>query len=68
MAYKSPYDYKANTNVVATPKGDIVITMNKAIYVKLLNDIYDASRLQEKEGHGAISEDTRSLWGAIHKL
>lgn len=68
MTYKSPYDYKANTNVVATPNGDIVITMNKAIYVTLLNDLWDASRIQEKEGHKATSEDTMSLWRAIHKL
>lgn len=68
MTYKRIYDYKANTNVVATPKGDIVITMNKSIYVKLLNDIYDASRIQEKEGHKATSEDTMNLWRAINKL
>lgn len=65
---KSIYDYKENTNVVATPNGDIVITMNKAIYVKLLNNIYDASRIQEKEGHKPTAENTRALWKAINKL
>lgn len=68
MGYKSVYDYKANTNVVVKPKGDIVITMNEAIYVKLLNDIWDASRLQEKEGYKATSEDTMKLWDALNKL
>ena len=68
MTYKSVYNYKENTNVIATPKGDIVITMNKDIYIKLLNDIWDASRLQEKENHKATSDDTMKLWDALNKL
>ena len=62
------YNYKGNTSVIATPKGDIVITMNKDIYVKLLNDIWDASKLQEKEGHKATSDDTMEFWESLHKL
>ena len=68
MEYKDCYNYKKNTNVVATPKGDIVITMNREIYVSLLNNLYDAHRWQEHEGRKATSEDTVKLWDALNKL
>lgn len=61
----SIYDYEANLNVITTPKGDKVITMNEAIFTKLVNDIYEASQSQEAKGYKATSRDTLNLWRAL---
>lgn len=60
------YDYKNNINVITTPNGDKVITMNEAIYVELLNHVYDASRFQESQNHKATAESTMEMWDALN--
>ena len=60
------YDYKNNINVITTPNGDKVITMNEAIYVELLNHIYDASQYQESKNHKATAESTMEMWDALN--
>lgn len=59
------YDYNKNINIITTPNGDKVITMNDAIFTKLLNDIFDASRHQQEEKLDASAEDTIALWRAL---
>lgn len=59
------YNYQANITVTTTPHGDKVITMNDAIFTKLLNDIFDASRHQQEEHLDASAEDTIALWRAL---
>ena len=60
------YDYKNNINVITTPNGDKVITMNEAVYVELLNHIYDASQYQESQNHKATAESTMEMWDALN--
>lgn len=62
----SIYDYEANINIITTSSGDKVITMNDAIFTKLINDIYEASKSQEKKGLTATSRDTMRLWNALN--
>lgn len=63
----SIYDYEANINIITTSSGDKVITMNDAIFTKIINDIYEASQSQEKKGLSATSRDTMRLWSALNK-
>lgn len=62
----SIYDYEENINIITTSSGDKVITMNDAIFTKLINDIYEASKSQEKKGLSATSRDTMRLWNALN--
>lgn len=62
----SIYDYEANINIITTSSGDKVITMNDAIFTKLINDIYEASKSQEKKGLTSTSRDTMRLWNALN--
>lgn len=60
------YDYKNNINVITTPNGDKVITMNEAIYVQLLNYIYAASEYQKSQNLNAIAEFTMEMRDALN--
>ena len=60
------YDYKNNINVITTPNGDKVITMNEAIYVELLNHLFDASLYQQSKNHNATSKSTMKMWDALN--
>lgn len=60
------YDYKNNINVITTPNGDKVITMNEAVYVELLNHLYDASVYQKSNNHNATAESTMEMWDALN--
>lgn len=59
------YDYQANITVTTTPNGDKVITMNSAIFTKLLNDLFDAQMYQENKNLNATARDTQELWRAL---
>lgn len=59
------YDYETNISVVTTPSGDKVITMNEAIFNRIVNNIYDACEQQKREGHLYTAEDTKKLWQAL---
>ena len=63
----SIYDYEANINIITTSSGDKILTMNDAIFTKLINDIYEASKSQEKKGLTETSRDTLRLWSALNK-
>ena len=63
----SIYDYEANINISTTPNGDKVLTMNDAIFIKLINDIYEASQSQAEKGFEATSRDTMKLWNALNE-
>lgn len=65
MEPKDYFNYNKNISVVTTPNGDKVITMNSAVFNLIVNHLYDAAKLQEKEGHPATSEDTKELWGTL---
>lgn len=65
MEPKDYFNYRKNISVVTTPNGDKVITMNSAVFNLIVNHLYDAAKLQEKEGHPATSEDTKELWEAL---
>lgn len=60
------YDYKNNINVITTPNGDKVITMNEAVYVELLNHLFDASSYQKLNNHNATAESTMEMWDALN--
>lgn len=62
---KNIYDYKANITLAKTPNGDIVMTMNEAILISLINCIGDASECQRSKGYEATSESTKALWRAL---
>lgn len=59
------YEYKSNITVTTTPNGDKVITMNNAIFTKLLNDLFDAQMYQENKNLNATARDTQELWRAL---
>lgn len=59
------YNYQANITVTTTPNGDKVITMNNAIFTKLLNDLFDAQMYQENKNLNATARDTQDLWRAL---
>ena len=60
------YDYKNNINVITTPNGDKVITMNEAAYVELLNHLFDASVYQKLKNHNATAKSTMEMWDALN--
>lgn len=60
------YDYKNNINVITTPNGDKVITMNEAIYVELLNHLFDASLYQQSKNHNETAKSTMKMWDALN--
>lgn len=62
---KSIYDYENNIKITTTPNGDRVITMNHQILTSIINHLYDAATLQEKEGLKATAEDTKKLWRTL---
>lgn len=62
---KSIYDYENNINIVTTPNGDKVITMNDAILTSIVNHIWDAGQYQSEKGLDATAEDTLKLWTAL---
>lgn len=62
----SIYDYEANINITTTPNGDKVLTMDDAIFTKIINDIYEASLSQDKKGLTATSKETLKLWRALN--
>lgn len=59
------YDYKANITVTTTIHGDKVITMNSAIFDKMLNDIFDAHIHQHDKHLDTTARDTQELWQAL---
>lgn len=59
------YNYQANITITTTPHGDKVITMNDAIFTKMLNDIFDAQMYQYDKKLDATAEDTKKLWQAL---
>lgn len=59
------YNYQANITVTTTPNGDKVITMNDAIFTKILNGIFDAQMYQESKNLNATARDTQDLWKAL---
>lgn len=63
---KSLYDYDNNINIITTPNGDTVITMNEAIFTEMLNAIYDGQVAQKADGLTATAENTNKLWTALY--
>ena len=59
------YDYKSNITVTTTIHGDKVITMNSAIFDRMLNDISDAHIHQHDKHLDATARDTQELWRAL---
>lgn len=61
----NPYDYKNNIKKVITPKGDVVITMNREAYTVLIISLYEAAKRQEEDGRKSTARDTDKLREAI---
>lgn len=59
------YNYKKHINVITTPNGDKVITMNSQIYVELLNDLYASHRYYEEQGHNGTADSAIKMWRAL---
>lgn len=62
MKTKSIYDYKNNVKITTTPNGDKVITTNEAIYISILNRLFDAAEYQKSRNLDASAKDTLELW------
>lgn len=60
------YDYNKHISVVTTPNGDKVITTNDAIFTLIINSLYDAQVLANKEGRKFTAEDLHNLWSALY--
>lgn len=63
--YEHLYNYKENIQVVTTPTGDKVVTMNEAILTSICNRIFDAAMKEREEGLEATAEDTLELWKTL---
>lgn len=59
------YDYANNIKVITTVSGDKVITMNRAIFIAILNAIHDASERNEDKGLQATADDLKKLWANL---
>ena len=59
------YNYEKNIQVVKTVNGDIVLTMNKEIFMSLRNCIYDAAEQRKEQGYEATAYDTMKMWAAF---
>lgn len=59
------YDYEKNINIITTPSGDKVITMNQQILTVIENALFDAKLYQKSKGLDATAEDTQELWQAL---
>jgi hypothetical protein len=55
------YDYNKNINIVTTPSGDKVITMNQQILTVIENALFDAADWHNKEGRDATYRDLVKL-------
>ena len=55
------YDYNKNINIVTTPSGDKVITMNQQILTVIENALFDAADWHDKEGRDATGRDLLKL-------
>lgn len=62
---KNIYDYQTNVTLTKTPNGDIVMTMNDAILIALINYTHDAYELQRQKGYNATAENAKALWRAL---
>lgn len=62
---KSIYDYQNNINIVTTPNGDKVITMNEAILTEICNLVWMGGEYQSSKGLNASAENTLKLWTAL---
>ena len=62
---KNIYNYQDNITVSTTASGDKVITMNKEIFVSMLNDLFEAEESYEKRGLKSLSDDTIDLWRSL---
>ena len=59
------YDFNNKIDIVTTPSGDKVITMNDEIWTLICNHIFDASEFQKQKGLQATGDNTFELWQAI---
>lgn len=55
------YDYNKNVNVITTPNGDKVVTMNEQTFDVIVNALYDAARYQDGNGNDATARDLDKL-------
>lgn len=62
---KDTYNYEKNIQVVKTVNGDIVLTMNKAIFTSIRNAIYDAAEHRRQQGYDSTADNTMRLWAAL---
>lgn len=63
----SIYDYANNVKVMTTVNGDKVITMNDAIFTKLIVDLYEAEAQQKQDMRDATARTTQELIDALRK-
>ena len=61
-----PYDYKNNVKVIVTPNQDVVVSMNKEIFITLINDLYEARDNQEKDNRPATAQTTIDLIDSLN--
>lgn len=59
------YDYNKNINIITTPSGDKVITMNQQILTVIENALFDAADWHDKEGRDATGRDLLKLRQAL---
>lgn len=60
------YDYDNNIKVSVKADKQVTITMNDAIFTKIINTLYEGADFQNMKGHQATADDTRKLWRALN--
>lgn len=61
------YDYSKNINIITTPSGDKVITMNEQILTVIENALFDAAQFNSEGGRDATAKDLDELRKVLYK-
>ena len=58
------HDYKKNIDI-KRENNDGIITMNDAIFVELVNNVYASSQYYEEQGFEATASQIKDLWRTL---
>lgn len=63
---KTYFDYR-DINVITTPNGDKVITMNEATFTRLIVNLYEAQDRQKEDNRNATARNTGDMIEALNQ-
>ena len=60
------YNYDKHINIITTPSGDKVITMNSTIFTEMINAVFDGQVKAKEDGRLATARNLNKLWSALY--